>query len=268
MPYAKNLVADSVAARLIEAQGIYQYCNRSLDGIVRQGATSVDVPNLPGLVVRTVATTDTDGTNRKRTKSDTAMVNVPLAAGVVPIADEILGQFESNGMLMKEFTISAALTFQEHFDKVVVTEALTTTNAITDFATLGWAQIAAINKGLDLQKVPKTGRIIAISANLADSFYAIDVVKNAMAYNIAKFESGQFISVMGMKFFISANVPLSTTKNQIVGFYGPGIAFVLSKYMELKSRYDEANLRDIHDLMCHFGTKLLNVNYAVKGKEA
>ncbi len=268
MPYAKTLVADSVAARLIEAQGIYQYCNRSLDGLVRQGTSSVDVPNLPGLNVVTSGATDTDGSVRKRTKSDTAMINIPLSTAAVPIADEILGQFESNGMLMKEFTISAAMTFQEHFDKTVITQALTTTNTITDFATLGWAQITGINKALDVLKVPKRGRIIAISANLADSFYAIDVVKNALAYNIAKFESGEFISVMGMKFFISANVPLSTTKNQIVGFYGPAMAVVLSKYMELKTRYNEAVFMDIHDLISHFGIKLLSASYAVKGKES
>ena len=267
MAYAKTLVADSVAQRLIEAQGIFQYCNRAFDGIVKPGASSVDVPKLAGLTVNTAGVSSTHA-SRAKTKTDTTMVNVPLDKAVVPLADQILGQFESNGMLMKEYTISAALTFQEHFDKMVITEALTTTNTITDFATLGWAQIAAINKGLDLQKVPKTGRIIAISANLADSFYAIDVVKNAMAYNIAKFESGQFISVMGMKFFISANVPLSTTKNQIVGFYGPGLVFVLSRYMELKSGWDETNLLDVNDLLCHFGKKLLDVDYAIKGKES
>ena len=89
-----------------------------------------------------------------------------------------------------------------------------------------------------------------------------------MAYNVAKLETGQFISIMGMKFFISALVPQATAKNQVVGFYGPGLAFILSKYMELKTGWDETNLLDVNDLLCHFGKKLLNVSFAVKGKES
>lgn len=267
MPYAQTLVADSVAQRLIEAQGIYQKCNRAFDSLVKPGATAVEVPNLPSLVVKTAGTSATHA-DRKKTKTDTAMVNVPLDKAAIPIADEILGQFESNGMLMKEFTISAALTFQEHFDKSVVTEALTTSNTVPDFANLDWATITAIMKALDVAKVPKTGRIIAISANLADDFYSIDVIKNAMAYNIEKLQTGQFLSVLGMNFYISALVPQATAKNQVVGFYGPAVAFVLSKYMELKSGWNEDNLLDVHDLLCHFGVKLLSTSFAVKGKES
>lgn len=267
MAYIKTLVAEAVVQRLIETQGIYSYCNRAFDGLVRPGATSVDIPKLASLVVKTAGTTSTHA-DRKKTKTDTTMVNVPLGAAAIPLADEILGQFESNGMLLREYVTSAALTFQEYFDLQVITEALTTTNTITDFANLDWTSIVGINKGLDLLKVPKTGRIICISANLADDFYAIDVVKNAMAYNIAKLETGQFISIMGMKFFISSLVPQATAKNQIVGFYGPGLAFILSKYMELKTGWDEANLLDVNDLLSHFGKKLLDVNFAVKGKES
>jgi len=267
MPYAKTLVADSVVQRLIEAQGIYQRCNRAFDALVRPGATAVEVPNLPSLVVKTAGTSATHA-DRKKTKTDTAMVNVPLDKAAIPIADEILGQFESNGMLMKEFTVSAALTFQEHFDKSVITEALTTTNTVSDFANLDWATITGLMKALDVAKVPKTGRIIAISANLADDFYAIDVIKNAMAYNIEKLQTGQFLSVLGMSFYISALVPQATAKNQVVAFYAPAVAFILSRYMELKSGWNEDNLLDVNDLLCHFGVKLMSTSFAVKGKES
>jgi hypothetical protein len=267
MAYAKTLVADAVVQRLIETQGIYSFCNRAFDGLVRQGASSVDVPKLAGLTVNTAGVAY-DDSSRAKTKSDTTMVNVALSKIAIPLADEILAQFESNGMLLREYINSAALTFQEYFDSQVIIEALTTTNTVTDFANLDWATIIGISKAMDVLKIPKTGRIFCISANLADDFYGIDVVKNAMAYNIAKLETGQFISIMGMKFFISALVPLSTTKNQVVGFYGPGLAFVLSKYMELKTGWNEVGLLDINDLLCHYGKKLLNASFAVKGKES
>lgn len=266
MAYSRTLVADSVVQRLIETQGIYSYCNRAFDGLVKPGATSVDIPKLASLTVKTAGVSSTHA-DRAKTKTDTTMVNVALGKAVIPLADEILAQFESNGALLREYVTSAALTFQEYFDTMVVTEALTTANAIDDFSDLSWEQITGISKELDMLKVPKSGRIFAISAELADDFYSIDVVKNAMAYNIAKLETGQFLSIMGMKFFISALVPASGGKNQVVGFYGPGLAFILSKYMELKTAWDGENLLDVNDLLCHFGYNLLSDSFAVKGKE-
>lgn len=267
MAFTKTLVADSVVQRLYETQGIYSYCNRSFDGLVRPGATSVDIPNLATLAVKTSGVSSTSS-DRKKTKTDTTNVNVALSKAVVPLADEVLAQFESNGMLLREYMTSAAFAFQEYFDTCVLTEALTTTNAIDSFDVLSWQQITGISAALDVLKVPKTGRIFGISANLADDFYAIDVVKNAMAYNIAKLETGQFVSIMGMKFFISALVPASGGKNQIVGFYGPGLAFILSRYMELKQAWDGENLLDVNDLLCHFGYNLLSDSFAVKGVAA
>lgn len=266
MAYAKTLVADAVVQRLIENQGIYSFCNRSFDGLVRPGASSVDVPKLASLSVYTSGKT-AGSSDRKKVKDATTMVNVALGSAVVPLADEILAQFESNGMLLREYIISAAQTFQEYFDTQILTEALTTTNTIPDFSALTWNEITAMSKALDKLKVPKTGRIIALSAEFADQFYNIDVVKSSMAYNVAKLETGQFISILGMKFFISALVPAASTKNQVVGFYGPGLAFILSKYMELKTAWDGENLLDVNDLLCHFGKELLDANFAVKGKE-
>lgn len=267
MAYTKTLVADSVVQRLYETQGIYSFCNRSFDGLVKAGATSVDIPNLATVSVKTSGVSSTHA-DRKKTKTDTTNVNVALGKAVVPLADEILAQFESNGRLLNAYVDSAALAFQEYFDTCVLTEALTTANAIDSFDVLTWQEITGISAALDVLKVPKTGRVFGVSANLADDFYSIDVVKNAMAYNIAKLETGQFVSIMGMKFFISALVPQSTGKNQIVGFYGPGLAFILSKYMELKQAWDGENLVEVNDLLCHFGYNLLDDSFAVKGVQA
>lgn len=266
MAFTKTLLADAVVQRLIETQGIYSYCNRAFDGLVSQGATSVDIPKLASLTVNTAGVSSTDS-SRAKTKTDTTMVNVPLGKAVVPLADEILGQFESNGMLLKEYIMSAAMTFQEYFDTMVITEALTTTNEIDNFSELTWQEIVALNKNLDVLKVPKRGRIFCISAEFSDDFYNIDVFKSAMAYNSVKLATGEFIDVMGYKFFISGLVPTTSSKNQIVGFYGPGLAFILSRYMQLKTGWDETNLLDVNDLLTHFGKKLLNVNFAVKGRE-
>lgn len=267
MAYTKTLVIDAVVQRLIETQGIYSYCNRAYDGLVKQGATSVDIPKLADVTVNTSGVSATDS-SRAKTKTDTTMVNVALSKAVVPLASEILGEFESNGMLLKEYMNSAALAFQQYFDTMVLTEALTTTNEIDSFSELTWQEITTINKELDVLKVPKKGRIFGISAEFSDDFYNIDVVKSAMAYNSIKLATGEFVDIMGYKFFISGLVPTSSDANQIVAWYGPGLAFILSRYMELKTVWDTDNLIDVNDLLCHFGKKLLNVNFAVKGKEA
>lgn len=263
MSYTKTLVADSVVQRLIEAQGIYQLCNRSFDGLVAQGASSVDVPNLPALAVRTVGSTDTDGSYRKRTKTDTTMVNVPFEKGVIPIADEVAGRWESNGMLLKEFTISAAQTFQQYFDQRVIEEAQTTNQTIDAVPALDWSVFGKIKAKFAKNKVPMRNIVICIPADRAAEFYSIDVVKNAAAYNKEYMETGTFMNVLGMKFFISGLVPQVNSKDTITSFYGPGIAFILNKYMELKEAYDYANLRDVNDLLCYFAPKLLDNKFAV-----
>ena len=263
MPYTKTLVADAVVQRLIETQGIYSYMNRSFDAIVRQGASSVDIPKLAIPVVKTAGTPLVNA-DRKKSKGDTNNVNVPLTAYAVPLAEEVVSQYETNGTLIKEYINSAALALQEKFDSLVITEAQTTTD-VSPFAgaTMAWADIIDITKKLDANKTPKAGRVIVISAALAAEFFAIDVVKGSVQYNPNYLESGTFINFMGMKFFISGLVPQVSGKDAMVGISGQGLAFILSRMGEIKEAYDTTNLQSVYDVLAYAGCKLLDDKFAV-----
>lgn len=268
MSYDKKLVADSVVQRLIENQGIYQSCNRSFDGLVGEGASSVDVPKLADVVVKKssggIALVSAD---RKKAKDATTMVNVPLLDYAVPLAEEILAQYESNGMLIREYLQSASMKLMEQFDTDVITEAQTTADR-TAFAAanMGWNDITNIMARMDANKVPKSGRLICVSANLAEEFFDIDVVKNAASYNKEFLQSGTLLNILGMKFFISGLVPqlnIGGLKDNMVGIYGPGLAFILSRFGELKQAWDTTNLQTINDMLAHAGVKLFDDKFAV-----
>ncbi len=269
MAFSKTLVADSVVARLIEGQGIYAHCNRSFDGLVRQGASSVDIPNLAIPTVKTAGYA-LDGADRKETKTDTTNVNVALATYSVPLADEILGQYESNGKLITGYIDSAVMVLQEYFDTLVLTEAQTTTyKSAFAGSTMAWADINYINAKFDQLKVPKAGRIICIDANIAGEFFDIDVVKNAVSYNANYLANGQFFNFMGMRFFITGLLPTFdasssvTGKYSMVGIYGPGMAAIVSKFGDIKEAWDTVNLRTAYDVISHFGYNLLDAKFAV-----
>jgi hypothetical protein len=268
MAYDKTLVADSVVQRLIENQGIYQSVNRSFDGLARQGASSIDVPALADVVVKKssggIAVASAD---RKKAKADTTMVNIPLVDYAVPLAEEILAQFETNGMLIKQYLDSASMKLQEQFDADVIAAAQGTTDrSVFDGEVLTWKDITNINARMDKNKVPKTGRIIVVSANLADEFYNIDVIKSSLGYNQNFLQSGTLINLLGMKFFVSGLVEqlnIGGLKDNMVGIYGPGLAFVLSRFGELKQAWDTTNLQTINDMLAHAGVKLFNDKFAV-----
>lgn len=263
MAFTKTLVADAVIHALTEKQAIYQSCNRSYDGLVAQGATSVDIPALPTLVRKTTGTSSTHG-DRKGIKGDTTMVNVPLSVSTVPIKEEILARFETNGKLMEEFVAGSANTFQEGFDLDVLTEAVTGAPTATEMAgtSLAWSDIMKLSALLNTAKVPQQNRIIVIPAALEEQFYAIDVVKSAMAAQKDLLE-GQFVVIRGMKFYISSLVPKKVSgKENILGLYGPGLAFILSRYMQQERVWDSENLQANVDFVCHSGVKLLKSSFA------
>lgn len=264
MAYDKKLVADSVVQRLIESQGLYQSVNRSFDGLVKEGASSVDVPNIAVPVVKKSTGTTPTSADRKKTKTDTTMKNIPLITYAVPLADEILGQYESNGLLMKEYLTSASLVAEQQFDADVIAKAQETTDVSAFIGSeLAWKDIVAINKKMDQNKVPKNGRIIVISANIADEFYDIDVIKSALGYNQAFLQSGTMLNLMNMKFFISGLVEQVGGKDNIVGIYGPGLPFVLSRFGDIKTAWDGTNLQDNTDFICHAGLTLFDNKFAV-----
>jgi len=265
MAFSKTLVSDSVVQRLIEQQNIYNACNRGFDSLVRPGATSVDIPDLAIPKVKKTGTTATH-TDRKNAKADTSLINVPLGPYAVPLANEITAQWESNGVLIKEYLDSAALVLGEQFDSEVIVEAQTGTKTAFAGASMAWADLTALKKRMDKNKIPQTGRVLVVSADLVDEFFAIDTVKNATSYNKDYLESGRVPSLLGFQIFISGLVPTVTVssaqKNNMTAFYGPGLAFIMGRGAELKEVYDEENLKDIKDLVCQAGTKLLNTKFA------
>lgn len=268
MAFTKTLVADSVVARLIEGQGIYARMNRSFDGLVQSGATSVDIPKLAIPVVKTAGYSLT-GSDRKKGKADTTNINCALATYSVPLAEEILAKYESNGMLIKGYIESATLALQEYFDTLVLAEAQTNGGTPAAFAgaSMAWADVVSINATFDTNKVPKAGRVIVIDANLATEFFGIDVVKNAVSYNTNYLTTGTFLNFMGMTFFITgllSTITISSAqKYTMVGIYGPGLAAIVSKFGELKEAWDSVNLQTVYDLISHFGAKILDSKFAV-----
>lgn len=263
MPFTKVLVADAVIKALTEANGIYAQCNRSYDGLVQQGATSVDIPAMPTLVAKTTGSAS-NSADRKGIKGDTTMVNVALGIAAVPIKEELLGRFETNGLLLQDFVAGAAASFQEQFDTDVLAEAVTGAPTATPMAgtALSWKDVMKIPALFNAAKVPQSGRIIVVPTALEEEFYDIDVVKNAVAYNRSLLE-GQFLQIRGMNFFISALVPQKVEgKENVVGIYGPGLAFILSRYMDQERNYDPENLQANIDFLSHYGQKLLKTSFA------
>ncbi len=269
MGYNKVLVADSVVQRLIENQGIYSFMNRSFDGLVQQGASAVSVPNIAVPTVKKGNSgTPLVDASRAAAHGSTNMANVPLTPYAVPLAEEVLNQWETNGNLIKEYLNSASMVLQQQFDIDTITAAQTTSQ-ISAFAgaSMAWADVIAIMKTFDLNKVPKAGRVIVIDANLADQFFSIDVVKSAMAFNQQFLSTGTMLNIMGMKFFVSGLVPqvsvAAVLKYNMVGIYGPGLAFILSRMGELKQAWDTINLQNINDMLAYAGVSLFDNKFAV-----
>lgn len=269
MAFSKTLVADTVVARLIEGQGIYGSCNRSFDGLVQAGASSVDIPKLAIPVVKTAGTALSDA-DRMMAKDDTTNMNVLLATYSVPLAEEILARYESNGNLIKGYIDSAVMTLQEHFDKLVLTEAQTTTQkAAFAGASMAWADILGVKQAFDVAKVPQSGRILVVDANLVGEFYAVDGVKSAVTFNPGYFEKGILGDLLGMKVYTSGLVPTFTASSSVtgkysmVGIYGPGVASIISKFADVKEAWDTINLQTVYDVISHFGTKLLDAKFSV-----
>ncbi|MBM4159113.1 MAG: hypothetical protein FJ216_10115, partial [Ignavibacteria bacterium] len=252
MAFEKEIVADTVVQRLIESKGIFKFCNRSFDSLARPGASSIRVPKLAVPVVRTTGTPLNDA-DRKKAKDDTNMVDISLGQFIVPLANELLAQFESNAFLIQEYLNSASLVLQAKIDQVVLAEAADNADDIDDFesATLDWVDIINIMSVLSDNEVPEEGRIIAIPPALAPEFFDIDVVKGAVQYNPSYLETGSFINFMGMKFFISAKVPKVSEKDCIVGFHGPSLAVVINRLGEIKEAWDTINAQDVVDMVAH-----------------
>lgn len=264
MAWDKPLTAAQVITRTIEMLGLAAFMNRGYDSLVTQGATSVRRPKLPTLVVKKNTGTAANSGDRKRTKTDTVMVETALDVYAVPILDEIAGKFESNDMLRQEFVKSASMHLSEEFDKACIEAAQATSNKVSMKGdVLAWEDITGINAFFNVNKVPKDGRIIVISAALETQFWNIDVIKSATGFNLNQLNTGKFIEIMGMKFFISGNVPQVDGKDNIIGIYGMGLAFILSKFGDIKEAYSPDELADAIDFLGHAAAELDDNKFAI-----
>lgn len=264
MAWSKPLTVMQVITRLIEVLSLYNLCNRSYDGYVKEGATSVRRPKLANLNVKTNEGTAANSGDRTAVGAGTTMVETDLAVYAIPILAEIAAQWSSNDKLRQEYIVSAVLTLQRAFDKAVIAAAQAT-DQVESFAgdKMAWGDIVKISQVLNQNEVPKDGRVVVISANLEDQFWDIDVVKNAASYNMQLLATGKMIELMGMKFFISGNVPKVNGKDCIVGFYGQGLAFILSKFGEIKEVYSPDLLADVIDFLAYAGCELDANEFAV-----
>lgn len=264
MAFTNNVtLADYVVQRLIENKGIYNKCNRAFDSMVKPGATAILVNKLAIPVLKTAGTTSTHA-DRKNAHADTTMVTIPLAASAVPLATEVIADYEGGGALPAEYLESARAVIAQGFDTNVLTEAQTTTDVDT-FAgsVLSWADITGIRRQFIDNKVPDDKLVLAIDSDLFEQFMDIDVVKNATSWKGTYMETGEFPKILGMDVIVSSLVPKVGGKATLTAFSGYGLSFVLNRMGEIKERYDEVNLKDVVDMLAHSGQKLFADAFAV-----
>lgn len=262
MAWDKIVTADTVVQRLYEDKGIYQDCNGTYNSLVKQGATSVRRPKLASLTAKKNEGTTAGHADRKNTRSGTTMVETTLDLYTVPILNELVGEFESNGELRRQYEISMSMALKRQFNKDVIAAAQATSNTGNfEGATLGWNDFTKIIKHFEDNEVPEDGRVIVVSSALTQEFYSIDTIKTAVGFNRELLQNGLANQMLGAKWYISGLVPTIGGKANIVGFYGPGLAFILSRFGEIKETYDpgEAGVRapgDVIDMAAHAAAEL------------
>jgi hypothetical protein len=266
MPWNRQVTVDAVIQRLYEGLSLFSKMNRSYDSLIKSsGATSVARPKLAQVVVKKNTAIAANSADRKKTKDDTEMVTTTLDIYTAGILSQMTAEFESNNRLRREYEISMAQALAEQFDKDVIAAAQKTSNILETTASgvLAWKDIAKVSKFFNGKKVPKNGRVLVIPAELEDQFWDIDVIKNAIAYNIATLSSGAFFRILNMDFFISGNVPQVGGKENIVGIYGPGLAFILNRFAEIKEVYSPELQGDVIDLLAHAAAEIDGDEFAV-----
>lgn len=273
MAWNKIVTADTVIQRLYEDKGLYQLTNRSYDSLVRPGATSVRRPMLASLAAVKNEGTTAGSASRKKTHTDTTMVETSLDVYTVPILSELAGEFESNDMLRREYEISMSMALKRQFNVDVITAAQATSN-VTDTlaAELGWDDFVGIIQHFEDNEVPEDGRVIVVSSSLMQPFFNIDVIKTAMGFNKDLLQSGMSNQMLGATWFVSGLVPTVGGKNNVTAWYSKGLAFILSKEGVIKETYDpgEVGVRkpgDVIDMCAHAAAELDDDAFAYVVKE-
>jgi hypothetical protein len=179
----------------------------------------------------------------------------------------LVAKWATNDNLRREYEISSALKLNQMFDRYIINAAQKTTQKIStkETAVFGWNDFIRMDAKLDDKEVPSSNRAIVIPSTLKEQFYNIDVIKNLIAFNKQVFDTGELVDIMGKKFFImsKAAIPDVDNKDNIVEFYGPGMAFILSAYAELEEVYSPKLKRKIYDLNSFATAELDDNKFAV-----
>ena len=257
MSYAKVVTALALMKALVENQSIYNTGNRSYDSDAKAGASSVDVDLMPTLVAKTTGSTATHAD--RKGPADTTKLNIPLGPLVVPTRTAKIDEYSTNGRMMSDFIEGAKNAMGAKFDYSFIDTIQTVGNVVPKGA-LTWEDIISMMSRMTMNAVPQTQRYGWIDAQLESDFCALDIVKQAMAFNPNYLENG-IIKVKGVTWFVTANAPELATYPTAGVYYGPGVPFILAKFMDTERVYDGENVQVMTDFISYYGTKMGRAAY-------
>jgi hypothetical protein len=264
MAYSNVLTLDQVLQALYEDKGIFNLCNRNYDAFITEpGGNTAYIPAVPLLEAVTPP-----ATNRKYTGADTDMIPVAMASSVVEVGQEVDMKYKNkSGAVMQGFIQGVSKAHRKNFDAKVIKEAQDNGTVINwAGAVLQWDDFMAIDAMFDTLEVDGDDRFIVYPSRLKTQVQSIDVIKTAMAHNPNYLEKG-ILQVANMRLISSARVATIGGKENLVGIWGPGLAFLLDSFMDREEAYDTTNKRTDVDYFAWYGKKLLNAYFAVINKQ-
>lgn len=264
MPYSRTITSDLVIQNLYERREIYNLCNRGFDGLLHEqrGANKILVPSLPLLEAVTPP-----ATNRKYMIGDTDMAEIVLQKSVVELGMEVEAKFtDKSGNLIIGFTDGMSKAHSKNFNARVIAEAQNNGTVINwEGATLSFSDFANIDAKFDQLEVDAEDRFVVYPARLKGQFYQDPDLARAVSYN-PNFLRGGIVEILNLKLIPSARVGKLGGKENLVGIWGPGLAFVLDNMIDREEVYDKTNKRTDIDYLVWYGAKLLRPEWAIINK--
>lgn len=259
-------ILDFIIQALYEDKGIFNMCNRQLDGFIKEhGAGTVYVPKLPQLEAVTPP-----ATNRKAVQGDTSMVPIVMQKSVVEIREEVESAYlNKKGRVLQGFIDGAAKAHRKNFDAKVILEAQNNGTVINwNGAQLAAEDLDNIDAKFDELEVDADDRFVVYPARIKTMVNMIDIIKSARGFNQNFLEKG-VLEYNNLKLVASARVAKIGGKENVVGIWGPGMAFLLDKEMDKFSAYNsDPNVKATdHDYFAWYGYKLLSSEYAIVNKQ-
>lgn len=259
--YSRTVTSELVIQNLYEQKNIYNLCNRSFDGFLQEqrGANKILIPSLPLLEAVTPP-----ATNRKYLIGNTDMVECIAQKSVVEIGMEVEAKFTNkSGSLIKGFTEGMAKAHAKNFDAKVIAEAQANGTTMTwDGAQLSFGDIANIDAKFDDMEVEADDRFVVYPARLKNQLYKDPDLARAITYN-PNFLTNGIVEVLNLKLIPSARVQKIEGKENVVGIWGPGLAFILDNIVDREEVYDKTNKRVDIDYLVWYAVKLLRPEWAI-----